>query len=274
MKKIANLALLFLSLFLFNNCNETCIEIPPLGQGIASDRKVLIEEFTGVRCPNCPQGSAEIENLLAIHGENLVAVSIHAGEFTDPLPETQQDFRTDEGNSMLGYLGAPLGYPSAVVDRRLFSGANSLQSFKSKWAGNIVSELQRKPDMVLLLDKIFDETNRQLSVNVTILPSKTLTGEHRLSLMLTETAIKDAQDVLGTVVADYTHKHVLRDMLTPFDGLVLTEKLTAGNPVSKAFSFTVPANWVAANCHVVAFVHHGGTPDKDVLQVEEIGLND
>lgn len=274
MKKTANLALLFLSLFLFNNCNETCIEIPPLGQGIASDRKVLIEEFTGVRCPNCPQGAAEIENLLAIHGKNLVAVSIHAGEFTDPLPETQHEFRTDEGNSLLGYLGAPLGYPSAVVDRRQFSGSNSLQSFKSKWAGNIVSELQRKPDMALILDRNYDNSTRQLSVNVTILPSKTLSGEHRLSLMVTETGIKDAQDVLGTVVLDYTHKHVLRDMFTPFDGLVLTEKLTTGNPVSRSFSFTLPANWVAANCHVVAFVHHGGTPDKEVLQVEEIAITD
>lgn len=274
MKKIATLTLLFLSLFFFPNCHETCIEIPPLGQGIASDRKVLIEEFTGVSCPNCPQGAAEIENLLAIHGENLVAVSIHAGEFTDLLPENKFDFRTDAGNSLLGYLGAPLGYPSAVVDRRQFSGANSLQSFKSKWAGNIVAELQRAPSMALILDRTFDDASRQLVVNVTILPVKNLPGEHRLSLMLTETGIKDAQDVLGTIVVDYSHKHVLRDMLTPFDGLVLTENLSAGSPVERSFSFTLPANWVAGNCKIVAFVHHGGNPDKEVLQVAEKGISD
>jgi len=40
-------------------------------------RHVLVEEFTGVQCVNCPQGSQLIENLINTHGERLIAVSIH-----------------------------------------------------------------------------------------------------------------------------------------------------------------------------------------------------
>jgi hypothetical protein len=42
------------------------------------DKVVLLEEFTGKGCTNCPKGSREIENLLTIFPDNLIAVSIHA----------------------------------------------------------------------------------------------------------------------------------------------------------------------------------------------------
>src|ERR1700741_1300369 len=96
--------------------------IRPVGPPELGDRKVLIEEFTGVRCVNCPDGSAEIENLLSLYGGNLVAVSIHSGFFSDPYPDNLYDFRTPEGDQLLNYLGQPLGYPTAVIDRKLFNG--------------------------------------------------------------------------------------------------------------------------------------------------------
>ena len=64
-----------------------CDEVPPkvtgsMGGGVIESpvedqlRQVIIEEFTGVRCVNCPAGSSAIQDLLAIHGERLVAVSM------------------------------------------------------------------------------------------------------------------------------------------------------------------------------------------------------
>lgn len=270
MKKINILATFLALAFFASNCKEKCIEIPPLGQGVTSARKVLIEEFTGVRCPNCPQGSAEIANLLAIYKENLIPVSIHAGVFTEPLPETRQDFRTDEGTALEPYLGTPLGYPSAVVDRTAFSGSAGLQSFKSQWAGFIQQDLAVAPPLAINLATNFNATTRQLELDMTILPSKTLSGEHRFSIMLTEDHIIDAQINGAVHLDDYDHEHVLRDMLTKYDGAEISENLTAGVPISRHFSFTVPTNWKAENCHVVAFVHHGGVPDKAVLQAEQV----
>ena len=89
-------------------------------------------------------------------------------------------------------------------------------------------------------------------------------------LPLTESGIKDQQETPSGKMPDYTHKNVLRKMLTKFDGDVLLG-LVKGEPLSKMFTFTVPQNWVADNCRLVAFVHKGGS-EKDVLQVNDVNL--
>ncbi len=50
----------------------------------SGNRVVLLEEFTGKGCTNCPKGSRELENLLTQFPNNLVAVSLHAGFFANP----------------------------------------------------------------------------------------------------------------------------------------------------------------------------------------------
>jgi hypothetical protein len=251
-------------------CKEIPIEIPAVRQTINSPRKVLIEEFTGIRCQNCPQGSAEIANLKSLFGNSLVVVSVHAGTFSAPLPESKQNFQTGAGTNLESYLGTPLGYPSAVVDRRHFPGIIDLQAFKGQWSGFIKKELlDTLSQPSLNLNPIYDNQTRNLSVNLTISPKVNLSGEYRISVLITEDHIIDAQEVGSILVEDYEHEHVLREMLTPFDGAVISENLVFGAPISRNYSFTLPVGWVAQNCHVVAFVHHGGVPDKAVIQVEE-----
>ena len=89
-------------------CTEIAPVVPTLG-----DRKVLVEEFTGVRCVNCPAGASELDNLRGIYGDRLVVVSIHTGDFSTPYSDSKFDFRTPEGTALEKNLGAPLGYPTA-----------------------------------------------------------------------------------------------------------------------------------------------------------------
>ena len=42
-------------------------------------RKILVEEFTGHRCTNCPQGHQTLETLHQQYGDTLVTVGIHYG---------------------------------------------------------------------------------------------------------------------------------------------------------------------------------------------------
>lgn len=67
---------------LFNGCSETEIIVPKAGE-IISDRVVLIEDFTGVKCPNCPNAAREITSLMGRYPKNVVAVAYHT-EFLDP----------------------------------------------------------------------------------------------------------------------------------------------------------------------------------------------
>lgn len=258
--------------------STSCEEIPPVinpfngepGDTIVDienqKRQVLIEEFTGVRCVQCPAGSAEIATLLAIHGHQLVAVSIHAGDFAPPFTQSLHDFRTTEGEALINFLGPPISYPSAVINRKLFEGENDLILGRNDWAGYIETEKALDPKVKIALKADFNETTRKLDLEVKLYPQEDiLDPDVRISILLTESNIQDIQDTPDGKINDYVHKHVLRGMLTNYLGEAITETLTAGNIVTKTYSYTVPAAWKEGDMEAVAFVHLGGST-KEVLQ--------
>lgn len=246
------------------------------GGGEVKDQKrqVLIEEFTGVRCVQCPAGSILIEDLLAANSPNLVAVSIHAGEFSPPYSQSQFDFRTTEGDQLLSYLGEPFGFPSAVVNRKKFAGQFDLQLGQGEWAGYIAEERLATPKVRIGISPEYNVLTRSLTTEVTLYVDEAITDpEVRLSVMFTESGIQDAQltPAASEPKEDYTHKHVLRGMATNYDGVPLTESLLAGSEIKKTFTYTLPAEWKAENCHIVAYLSLAGS-SKEVLQVHEVDV--
>jgi hypothetical protein len=254
----------FISIISILSCKEIAPTIPPLG-----DRKVLIEEFTGVRCVNCPAGASEIENLKATYGDRLIVISVHAGDFAPPYSDSKYDFRTPEGIELEKFLGAPLGYPSAVVNRK--KSGNSFQAFRSAWAGLIAAESNAPSVVNMGFTKNYNASTRDLSIDIKIVPTENI-AEARLTIALTESSIKDQQETPQGKQADYSHKYVLRKMLTKFDGDPLSN-LTVNTTISKNFTAKIPQNWQIENCRIIAFIHKSGE-DKSVLQVGELKIND
>jgi hypothetical protein len=277
MKK--HILFLFSAAMLFIACDE----VSPIVTGSMGDntgggpvedqlRQVLIEEFTGVRCVQCPGGAIAIEELLGIHGEQLVAVSIHAGDFSFPYNDSQYDFRTNEGNQIINYLEKPAGYPSAVVNRKKFEGQFNLQLNQGDWAGSIASELALAPKVRINIEPDYDLASRQLTANVTLFVDEAITyPDVHLSIMITESSIVDKQITPAGINTAYVHKHALRGMLTNWDGDPITEAMTPGAEIEKTYTFTLPDGWVPEKCEIVAFVSLAGTT-KDVLQAHQVHL--
>lgn len=260
-----------------------CTEIPPVlnpggggnnGGGPVDEqlRQVLIEEFTGVRCVNCPAGSQAIEALLDQHGSQLVAVSLHAGQFAFPFTG-QEDYGNDDSRSILSYLGSPLGYPTAVVNRKKFDGEESRFSGLSSWAGFIAEELLTPPMIRIDLNTSFNDASGEVDIEADLYVDETiLSDDVRLSVFITE------NDIVGPQVTpqssqddDYVHKHVFRTAVTGFDGDPINETLSSGAVVSRNLSVQLEDHWVAENCHVIALVHYGGG-QLDVIQAHEVNV--
>jgi len=279
MKNTVIKLMLLLSLIGLWSCDENAPVIPCLSCNNGdvtvepTDKKILVEEFTGVRCVNCPAGSAEIENLLDLHGERLIAISIHAGFFSAPYAESNEDYTIPEGTAMEGFLDSPLGYPTAVINRKLFENQDDLQLTQTSWAGLIQQEKSELSPLIFDLTLNFDEGSRQLTANTKIQPAENLTGEYRYSVMVTESGIKDVQLTPDGIVTDYEHKHVLRDMMTPFDGESIDENFTVGTIVEKEHQMTLPDNWNANKVTVIVVIHETGE-SREVVQVEEKSLAD
>ena len=68
-------------------------------------KNVLVEDFTGHLCPNCPDAAREIDAIHDIYGEQIIAMAIHVSKsFARPYPSSQApifqyDFRTQWGDN-------------------------------------------------------------------------------------------------------------------------------------------------------------------------------
>jgi len=269
-----NLIFLLFLVILINGCEEKCAIIPPLQPPTVGEKNVLIEEFTGVRCVNCPEGSAEIENLKVLY-KNLIAVSIHAGTFAKPYPN-QDDYSIQDGKDILNYLGEPIGYPAAVIDRKVFPDNNGdIQTGRNQWAGYISDESKLTPKVSISISKNYNEANRNLEISTNIIPAENISDKLALTIMITEDSIIGKQLLPSPtgLKEDYVHKHMLRDVVTNSIGDPINEITTKGNVIQKKYSIVLPANLVDKHCHIIAFVSRVGSI-KEVLQVEELKLTD
>ncbi len=237
-------------------------------------KKVLMEEFTGVRCVNCPQAKTEIDNLQSesLFGEDFIAVAYHAGFFSRPYSDSKNDYRTEQGDAILEFLDQPIGFPSGVVNRKQFSGEDDLQiEAFATWGGFVGQELEEAAVMSLDLETTYNESNRVLNVSVAITPTENISDALNLSVLITENDIVDVQLTPDGRVDNYAQTHVFRAMITNTFGNRIDEALIANQSISNIYSFTLPSDWVAENCKIVAFVHHA-EQSKEVLQVEEVAV--
>lgn len=277
MKKIILPGLIALSLV---SCSEEPIRISP-AQPEPGVRKVLIEEFTGVRCVNCPQGTDEILNLQSLYNYDVLAVAIHAGFFAVPYNDSKYDFTIPEGRQIETWLGTPIGYPTAVINRKKFEGQQSFQLGRQAWAGYIASELKEEPAVKIYLEKAFDEVSRKVDFKINIIGEKDVAQPLKYSIMITEDDIYDPQAdvaVQGGRVSDYRHKHVLRTMLTSYDGNYLTDRISKDEIIKLERSFIIPGEdgwWKAENVNILVFVtlDNGGAPGE-ILNVEHIKVKE
>lgn len=268
---IALLSLVFLS-----SCNEKLVPIPEF-EAPESNRVVLIEELTGVSCPNCPAGAAQIDQLISVYGDKIVAVGIH-GEFLSwPTSENKYDFRNGYAKELESYLKPWSGKPAAAINRIKYTEEMAI-STPSLWSNYIDEELKKEHKINVFMNADYDESTRKVDLQVSLVGLKDLpTSEKlRLSIMILEGKIVDAQENQSTIIKDYKHNHVLVDMLTEFKGQPIQKDLKKNQAEIYNFSYTIPTpkdnelRWNPKNMSAVAVVNKAEGDVKDVLQAAEI----
>jgi hypothetical protein len=222
------------------------------------DKVVLLEEFTGVHCSNCPPGHVMLANIIASHDSgDVIGISIHNGHpLAEPYPPPQPDFRTDEGIDISALVKVG-GIPTGVIDRQDFAGDGTPTESVSKWAGFVDSQLTEVPPVNIAVSvKNYDDVTRQLIVNVKAHFTQAVSGQYNISVMVVESDITAWQLLQNlTVDSTYTHNHILRGMMTSYLGEAITCPVQVGLVVEKDFAITLDPAWVAGNCEVVVFVN-------------------
>lgn len=216
---------------------------------------VLIEDFTGQQCANCPTATEEIEKLTTQYGDSLViGVGVHSGPFGFAGNDRIPGFMTDLGNEYYNHWGIQV-QPMGVVNRRPSQQGGSQYS---SWAATVRGELQNLSSVALRLDNAYDEAARTLTIHTSAIGC---TGKGstsgKLQLWLTEDSIVALQQMPdGSYNSNYMHQHVLRDAVNGSWGEAIT--VAEGDTTRTTHTYTLNEKWVAKNVSVVAFVYNDG----------------
>ena len=287
MKLFIKISSLFLVLgLLWASCDKITFPYTEEGnsnvQKTDTVRKVLLEDFTGHTCVNCPQAHKMAADLQKLYGKQLIVVAIHAGTFAKPKAAPfDDDFRTTEGTDLNNFFGVQSN-PIGMVNRVKQSNGGYLVD-KGAFGTEVrkqIDSLPKKPDLYIHLNPAFNTSDSTLSLqaDVTFL-SNLPSGKYNLCVMLTESDIIAAQKnndpTLGNTpeILDYHHMHMLRGMLTTTWGdEILNGPASSNLVIHKNYSnFKLGKDWVPKNCHIVAFVYHADGPNiKQIIQAQEV----
>lgn len=253
--------ILIFSLVLFS-CEEREVIIPEYIPP-ETDKITLVEELSGVRCTNCPAGAAELNRIQDQFGKNVVIVTYHTTFLGFPIPESNQNFLTQEAEQLEDYLGDYLGKPAATFDRLDASEESKFNTNVGEWAGIVEAQLQDAADLLLDASLSLNEESRSINADITLDPKVDIQGDLSISVLITESHIIDAQLYpSGEVKTDHEHNHIFRKFLTNLTGQGLSGNLTAGESQVLSFQTELDELWNLDHLELVAFVERkeGGRP--------------
>lgn len=235
-------------------------------------RKILIKEFTGYKCFNCPEGAEEIERIKSLVGDTLVAVAVHSGIYAKPDNEKYiTDFRTETGNEYESMF-IPIGYPTAVVNMKKFD--DNYQQGRTKWAESIRSEINNSPQNVpsIKLKSYISNDAQKFFAQATISFSEANSTNHNLIFLFVEDHIIDVQLNGNEYQTNYDHRHVLRSAITKHLGeRVNTEPINQGDSILISSDYLdLQPEWDLDNCYLVGILYNAD--NLEVVQVHEMSI--
>ena len=243
-------------------------------------RQVLLEEFTGHLCVNCPEAAKLAHDLVEELDHKLIVYAIHAGNFAEPVPGTplEADYRNPVGNTLYADFGI-FANPLALIDRVEYNGLR--QIFKDDWETVVNNQLQ-EPNMVNM--RMSNTWFPDLGVVKTKIESEFVEqaeGQYKIAVYIVEDSIVSPQlnndpDIPGDTLYNYVHRNMLRDAITPTYGDFLGEggNITMGEVYENEYTYSVDDAWITDRCRIIAFI---GRSDPslnfvDVVQAVELDI--
>ncbi len=235
---------------------------------------VLIEDYTGQSCGQCPAASDIAEELHEANPEQVIVMEVHAGFFAKPKTSGDKyltDYRTPESEELNTFFGnEAAGNPNGLINRIGYPTNEQVKTM-DKWGQFVASEMNKESTADIKSTVSFDTTSRKANLITEIKFKIPYDPATNIIVYLTEDSIADWQKDYRFPSgeedrAGFYHRHVLRTSLnSAFGSPLTTEPVLDGSSFKKSFSYDLPANFVAKNCRFVILLTNSLT--KEVLEV-------
>ncbi len=239
-------------------------------------KKVLVEEYTGHQCPNCPRGAVVVDQIQKTYGSKVIVMSVHAGFFarTSSTGYYTAEYRTIPGTEMDNFFGlSNAGLPKGMINR---SGFNTNHLLGPDDLSSVVAAAINMPaPMSLQITNTYHDASFLAQIQV---EAKTITKIKRklmLSVFIVQDSIispqKNGLPELGPdVLVNFVHRHVLRAAVNGTWGEELhagQQDIPTGTSFTKSYQYTMNPAWNAKHIGIVAFVYDG--ENYEILQAAE-----
>ena len=224
-------------------------------------KMVLIKDFTGARCVNCPAAAEYAHNLQhQLDEDHIFIMSVHAGFLAQPMGQFP-NFLTDEGTEWYNNHDSN---PLFTVDHVALTDGNSLKVEQIDTP--VVTALDEEQSFEIVIGRQFDPTSRQLQVNIQAVSLTDRDGHFFITACLVEDNIVGWQIIPGGTDKEYVFHNVFRGTLNGAYGESFEDHhVDSDDTFSISYNTEINADYNADECYVVVYVYDRNQGDK-ILQ--------
>ena len=224
-------------------------------------KTVLIKDFTGARCVNCPAAAEYAHNLQhQLDEDHIFILSVHAGFLAQPMGSFP-NFLTDEGTEWYNNNNSN---PLFTVDHVALTEGNTLN--EGQIDAPVVAALEEEQTFEIVVGAQYDETNRQLQVSAQALALTDMDGQFYITVCLVEDNIVGWQTTPSGVDREYVFHNVFRGTLNgaygeEFEGF----SVGANDTFYFTYNTEINADYNADECYLMVYIYDKTQGDK-ILQ--------
>jgi hypothetical protein len=231
-----------------NSSNDTVISNVLI---TSAPRNIVLEYCTGTWCSWCP--CAREQAMLILNSFPNAVVFAYHGDINSNDP-----FRIFNGNQVMDMLDFFV-YPSGIIDRKYNIDWMSIYlSAETRFYSSPESAVN-----IAISNKTYNESTRELNVNYNAAALSNLTGQYKVSYIITEDNIiysQTAGECGGA--SNYVHHWVVRNMVNGAAGENMNTGgvWNSGQTISKSFSTVLNESWVPVNCKLQILIYKDSVP--------------
>ena len=241
-----------------------------------SYKNVILEEFTGVQCINCPDGHRVASQISEENPGRIFIFNIHAGIFA------ANTYTTDEGSVLQTQFGVD-AFPKATVNRHSFSGfPDSFLLTRGYWSAAADTILSQPSPVNIAARGTLDWSTRELSITVQLYyTASAADSTNMLNVAILQNNVIGEQDgyyynpeqVVGN---RYRHMHMLRKLITGQWGDII-DTTVAGTFVERTYNYTIPEtlgtpNAISAKLEDLTFIAFISQGQREILTGCEVEM--
>ena len=236
-------------------------------------QNILVEDFTGHKCGNCPDAHVELAELVATNGSQIIPMAIHTGYFAEvDAPDYATDFNTVVGDAIASEFGVqftPIGMVNRVGEAD--DAEDKLIDYPA-WGAKVLGQINNSPKVGIAVQTML--AGSDLQAKLFVKAYEEYGANLKIQAFIIENKIHADQLWYGQDtehIHDYEHEHVLRASINGIWGEDLTTSTFNEDEVKETIvTYTLNSEWNAANLGLIVIVYDAVT--KEIIQVEQKDL--